>query len=179
MNMMFCPRVASCFSCPLRKPSPKPTSSRSEPTPQAIPNMVRKERSLCAHSVESDCRTMSRSMRMWISRRIMPPRLRGGARGHPGNVQARGLNPAQPSDQKYAAGFVKVPYCMWLFRPEGWQKVSSRGGLRARETADKAGLLLLLFLGALVPFLQILSGFLECAEGIVIRLQRLTVLAYR
>src|SRR5271165_931180 len=39
----------------------------------------------------------------------MPPRLRGGAWGHPGNVQARGLNPAQPSDQIYAAGFVKVP----------------------------------------------------------------------
>ncbi len=26
--------------------------------------------------------------------KIMPPRLRGGAWGHPGNVQARGLNPA-------------------------------------------------------------------------------------
>ena len=29
-----------------------------EPTPHAIPNMVRKERSLCAHSVDSDCRSM-------------------------------------------------------------------------------------------------------------------------
>jgi hypothetical protein len=45
--------------------------------------------------------------------RIMPPRLRGGAWGHPGNVQARGLNPAQPSDQKYAAGLLKVPAGMY------------------------------------------------------------------
>src|SRR5271166_4749257 len=124
MNIMFCPRFASCFSWPLRKPSPRPTSNSNEPTPQAMPNMVRNERSLCAQSVDSDCRTMSSSMRINTIVEIMPPRLRGGAWGHPGNVQARGLNPAQPSDQRYAAGFGKVPRWHGYLDPGKSKKVS-------------------------------------------------------
>src|SRR5271167_4966774 len=54
----------------------------------------------------------------------MPPRLRGGAWGHPGNVQARGLNPAQPSDQRYAAGFGKVPRWHGYLDPGRGKKVS-------------------------------------------------------
>src|SRR4029077_11924949 len=37
-------------------------NNKSDPTPQAIPNMVRKERSLCAHNVAMDWRMMSRSI---------------------------------------------------------------------------------------------------------------------
>ena len=48
----------------------------------------------------------------------------GRSVGAPGNVQARGLNPAQSSDQKYAAGSLKVPYCMWLVRHSAAGKVS-------------------------------------------------------
>jgi len=44
--------------------------------------------------------------------RNLAPTPPGRSVGAPGNVQARGLNPAQPSDQKYAAGSGKVPYCM-------------------------------------------------------------------
>src|SRR5713226_2227747 len=63
-KMMFFPKVSNCLRLPLRKPSPTPTSSSSEPTPQAIPNMVRKERSLCAHRVRNVWAKMSSSMRM-------------------------------------------------------------------------------------------------------------------
>src|SRR6266853_1608391 len=64
MNMMFCPSMASCFSWPLRNPSPTPTSSSSDPTPQAIPNMVRKERSLCAQRLRKICPKMSKIVRI-------------------------------------------------------------------------------------------------------------------
>src|SRR5579872_6366363 len=47
--MKSSPKFARFFLVPARKPSPSPTRSNSEPTPQAMPNMVRKERSLCAH----------------------------------------------------------------------------------------------------------------------------------
>src|SRR5262252_7968831 len=129
MNMMFCPREANCLSCPLRKPSPRPTRSKREPTPHAIPNIVKKDRSLCAHKVDSDCRTMSRSMRMDFSRNSapMPP---GRSMGAPGNVQARGLNPAQPSDQRYAAGLNKVPYCMCVSLDLTWGERLARAKRR-------------------------------------------------
>ena len=42
------PKVANCRCWPLRKPSPSPTSTSNDPTPHAIPNMVRKLRSLFA-----------------------------------------------------------------------------------------------------------------------------------
>src|SRR5208282_1631760 len=63
-KMMFLPKVSSCLRLPLRKPSPTPASSSSEPTPQAIPNMVRKDRNLCAHRVRKVCAKVSSSMRM-------------------------------------------------------------------------------------------------------------------
>src|SRR5208283_1131192 len=68
----------------------------------------------------------------------MPPRLRGGAWGHPGNVQARGLNPAQPSDQRYAAGFVKVPRWHGYLDPEAVKRLAgsrAENGVRLRTSA--------------------------------------------
>src|SRR2546423_366401 len=63
MNMMSWPRVSNCLRLPTRKPSPKPTSSSKEPTPHATPNIVRNERSLCAHNVASVWPKMSRNLR--------------------------------------------------------------------------------------------------------------------
>src|SRR5579864_1453925 len=51
--MKSSPKLAMLFVVPARKPSPNPTSSSSDPTPQAIPNIVRKERSLCVHMARS------------------------------------------------------------------------------------------------------------------------------
>lgn len=48
MNMTSLPKVDISRRFPERKPSPTPTSRSREPTPQAMPNMVRNERSLCA-----------------------------------------------------------------------------------------------------------------------------------
>ena len=64
MNITFSPSVASCSLLPLRKPSPTPTRSNSDPTPHAMPNMVRKERSLCAHRVRMVCPKMSKTKRI-------------------------------------------------------------------------------------------------------------------
>jgi len=64
INMMFSPNSARLRLFPERKPSPRPTSSSNDPTPQATPNMVRIERNLCAHSVRRICRRMSRIIRM-------------------------------------------------------------------------------------------------------------------
>src|SRR5437660_337958 len=61
---MFLPKVSSWRRLPLRKPSPTPASSSSDPTPQAMPNMVRKERSLCAHRVRKVWVKMSRRVRI-------------------------------------------------------------------------------------------------------------------
>src|SRR5207302_1091455 len=63
--------------CPLRNPSPSPTSSSSDPTPQAIPNMVRNDRSLCAHKVATDCLTMSANI--CIRNFPLPPGRQQGA----------------------------------------------------------------------------------------------------
>src|SRR5271155_1591554 len=63
-KMMFLPKVSSWRRFPLRKPSPTPANSNSDPTPQAMPNMVRNERSLCAHRVRNVWPKVSRSMRI-------------------------------------------------------------------------------------------------------------------
>src|SRR3981189_1827428 len=68
-KIIFFPKVSSCLRLPLRKPSPTPASSNSEPTPHAIPNIVRKDRNLCAHRVLRVCAKVSRSIR------ILPPQL--------------------------------------------------------------------------------------------------------
>ena len=92
--------------------------------------------------------------------------------GAPGNVRARGLNPAQPSDQKYAAGYVKVPYCMCFLDPMMRKTLAAEN----HPYVDRQFLLLLFFFGAFVGFLQILSGFIESAKSIVVGLQCLTIL---
>src|SRR6185369_132047 len=63
-NMTFSPSESNCFLLPDRNPSPTPTSSSKEPTPQAMPNMVRNERSLCAQSVRRVWPKISNSTRM-------------------------------------------------------------------------------------------------------------------
>src|SRR6266436_8178781 len=63
-KMMFLPKVSSCLRLPLRNPSPTPASSSSEPTPHAIPNIVRNDRNLCAHRVRRVCAKVSSSMRI-------------------------------------------------------------------------------------------------------------------
>src|SRR5271166_4006719 len=64
INIIFSPNSDSSRLLPVRKPSPNPTSSSNDPTPQAIPNMVRKERNLCAHNVRKVCAKMSKTVRI-------------------------------------------------------------------------------------------------------------------
>src|ERR1700733_11166526 len=68
-NMIFLPNSANSRLLPERKPSPTPTKRSNEPTPQAIPNMVRKDRSLFAHRLRKICAKMSSTVRM-IHRRL-------------------------------------------------------------------------------------------------------------
>src|ERR1700692_3394818 len=62
--MMSLPYWANSRLLPERKPSPSPTSRSKEPTPQAMPNMVRKERNLCTQRVLKICAKMSTSIRI-------------------------------------------------------------------------------------------------------------------
>src|ERR1039458_3991172 len=65
--MILLPKVSSWRRLPLRNPSPTPARSKSDPTPQAMPNMVRNERSLCAHRVRKVWPKISRSVRTgWL-----------------------------------------------------------------------------------------------------------------
>src|SRR5579863_5070995 len=64
INMMSLPNSANSRLLPERKPSPTPTSSSNDPTPQAIPNMVRNERSLCAQRLRKICAKMSETVRI-------------------------------------------------------------------------------------------------------------------
>src|ERR1039458_8375436 len=96
-KMMFLPKVSSCLRLPLRKPSPTPASSSSEPTPQAIPNMVRKDRNLCAHKVRKVCAKMSRSMRM--------RHLESAREGRPGNDNHPRFYFDSPKRQALACGW--------------------------------------------------------------------------
>src|SRR5439155_14106115 len=50
---MSLPRFRAWISWPLRRPSPAATISTIETMPQAIPNMVRNVRSLCAQRVRT------------------------------------------------------------------------------------------------------------------------------
>src|SRR5882762_2219102 len=86
MNMMSCPRLANCLACPLRNPSPSPTNNNSEPTPHAIPNMVRNDRSLCAHKVARDWRMMSSNILI----QGVCPQATGQRVGGPGFRSGRG-----------------------------------------------------------------------------------------
>src|ERR1700757_3202817 len=64
INMIFLPNSANSRLFPERKPSPTPTSSNKDPTPQAIPNIVRNERSLCAHRLRKICAKISKTVRI-------------------------------------------------------------------------------------------------------------------
>src|ERR1700730_16845865 len=79
--MMSLPYCATSRLLPERKPSPRPTSSSKLPTPHAMPNMVRNERSLCAQRVRKICAKMSRTMRIRSTHSIS--RWDGFARGEP------------------------------------------------------------------------------------------------
>ena len=57
--------LANCsatLACPTRRPSPAATISVMDTMPQAMPNMVRAVRSLCAESVRSVSRSRSRKV---------------------------------------------------------------------------------------------------------------------
>src|SRR3984957_20846963 len=64
INMMSRPNSAISRLLPERKPSPTPTSNSNEPTPQAMPNMVRNERSLWAQRLRKICAKMSKTVRI-------------------------------------------------------------------------------------------------------------------
>src|SRR5258708_1309133 len=64
INMMSLPNSANSRLLPERKPSPTPTSSSNDPTPQAMPNMVRNERSLCPQRLRRICAKMSETVRI-------------------------------------------------------------------------------------------------------------------
>src|ERR1700685_1269597 len=64
MNTMLRAQPAPSRWFPERKPAPTPTKSSSEPTPQAMPNMVRNERSLCAHRLRKIWAKMSKNVRI-------------------------------------------------------------------------------------------------------------------
>ncbi len=65
-KMISVPRVARERRWPERKPSPRPMSRSSEATPQAMPNMVRKERSLLAVIDSKTCFRISNALRMGV-----------------------------------------------------------------------------------------------------------------
>jgi hypothetical protein len=52
--MMSLPNPANSRWLPERKPSPTPTSGSKDPTPQAIPNLVKIERSFVRPEVAKD-----------------------------------------------------------------------------------------------------------------------------
>ncbi len=56
------------FRWPDLKPSPSPTSISSDPTPQAMPNMVKNDRSLWAHNVRITWAKMSKAILISVSR---------------------------------------------------------------------------------------------------------------
>src|SRR5215472_18084896 len=62
MKIMSSPIVAMFFFCPELKPSPTPIRNSSDPTPQAMPNMVKNDRSLCAHSMLNTCPIVSKAI---------------------------------------------------------------------------------------------------------------------
>src|SRR5260370_2484197 len=62
--------LAMFFCWPDRNPSPSPTSKSKDPTPQAMPNMVRKERSLCAHNVRITWPKISNAILITVSQYV-------------------------------------------------------------------------------------------------------------
>src|SRR5882762_6220595 len=69
MNITFSPKVSNCLRLPERNPSPKPTNKSREPTPQAMPNMVRNERSLWAQRLRRVWAKMSKRRRTQVNYR--------------------------------------------------------------------------------------------------------------
>src|ERR1700727_1291731 len=54
--------LAMFLRWPDLNPSPTPTRNSSDPTPQAMPNIVKNERSLCAHNMLSTCPIVSNAI---------------------------------------------------------------------------------------------------------------------
>src|SRR4029077_8189422 len=109
MNITFSPRESNCFLFPERNPSPKPTSKSKDPTPHAMPNIVRNERNLCAQSV----------LRVWPK---ISKRMRIDLLNNTGRVDSRVCDPAtaRPESVRY--------------RPTGKDK--KNGGPGRSRTAD-------------------------------------------
>jgi len=91
INRTFSPIESNCFRLPERNPSPNPTSRSREPTPHAMPNMVRNERSLCAQRV---CRVWPKMSK--ITRTLHYRGLSRGSTPIVRRTRARGENPSNP-----------------------------------------------------------------------------------
>src|SRR5580700_2294904 len=142
-KMMFLPKVSSWRRLPLRKPSPTPASSSSDPTPQAMPNMVRNERNLCAHRVRKVCPKVSRSVRIGS--------FRSAGAGQPLPISIRLVTAAMVSvgSGETASRWVKVATLTSDMCPAGRRKRSillsllsrscDRDCLDIHELADAVG----------------------------------------
>src|SRR5581483_7502328 len=75
-NMISRPNSAISRLFPERNPSPTPTNSSNEPTPQAMPNMVRNDRSLYAHRLRKICANRSSIARLYLFAVLDVPRSR-------------------------------------------------------------------------------------------------------
>src|ERR1700760_4975510 len=73
--MTLLPSEAIWRRWPERKPSPKPISSNMEPTPHAMPNMVRKARSLCDQMARKTSPKMSAGDCIAVTQSIRVERL--------------------------------------------------------------------------------------------------------
>src|SRR5579863_9392448 len=104
INITFSPRESNCRRLPARKHSPKPTSSSREPTPHAIPNMVRNERSLWAQRVRKVCPKISK-----IRRKVGALIIRNVRVGYSRLWIAEAVLLAQSSRRKAAEGAALGP----------------------------------------------------------------------
>src|SRR5882672_762036 len=94
-KMMFLPKVSNCLRLPFRNPSPTPTSNSRDPTPQAIPNIVRNERSLCAQSVRNVWMKVSSKVRMAMPQGESIRWTAGMGKGYRGFESLEGADPQE------------------------------------------------------------------------------------
>src|SRR6266700_1416807 len=112
INMIFLPNSANSRLLPERKPSPTPTRSSKDPTPQAIPNMVRNERSLCAHRLRKICAKMSKTVRI-IETHCTSPWVRGSLQSLIGEQIGGCIYRAERNRNTRIAFRYRGPSCKW------------------------------------------------------------------
>src|SRR6266566_1953292 len=95
MNITFSPSSSNCFRLPERKPSP-----------QAIPNMVRNDRSLCAQSVRRVWLEISKSRRIASYNHTRGKKLRFHGTTKPCFVEAPLEDPEGNAEEDAGLGLV-------------------------------------------------------------------------